>query len=89
MWPMHHRTVSLQPHLQEVLDDLQAARHVRHGHGHMAVESARAGQGRIKRLAQVGGRHHDDVFVGLQAADRVRSGRQAEYCMVTLAATIS
>ena len=89
LWPIQHRTLSLQAHLQEVLDDLQAARHVRHGHGHVAVKPARTGQSRIKRLAQVGGRHHNDVFVGLQAADRSRSGRQAECCTVTLVATIS
>jgi hypothetical protein len=55
-------------HLAHVhVEDLLAAAHVGQGHVDLAVEAARAQQRRVQDVGPVGGRHHDDAEVGLEA----------------------
>ena len=68
--PGHHRQVDvgsdalvLAVHRQ----DRQPLGQVGQGNDDLAVETARAQQGRVQDVRPVGGRHHDDAFGGLEA----------------------
>ncbi len=48
------------------LEDLLAALHVGQAHHHLAVETARPQQRRIKHVGAIGGRNHDHTFAALE-----------------------
>jgi hypothetical protein len=48
-------------------EDAAPAPHVRSGHHHLAVETARTQQGRIEHVGPVGGGDENDTLVGFEA----------------------
>ena len=76
----------VQPHLVRVdFEDLLAAADVGPIDQHVAVEAARAEQGRIERFRAVGGRHDDHAAVGGEAVHLDQQGVERLLALVVAA----